>query len=69
MGGTRWRKCVARWNLSLANTLFADEKTENASEFCEWQGVPASGRDVRVRQNNVERSRIVWTVPECSRRF
>ena len=45
--------------LSLANTLYSYEKAENASECCEWRSVLVRGRDVRVRQNVVERCRIV----------
>ena len=68
VGGSGWRKCVARWSLSLAKTLFS-YKTENASECCEWRSVPVSGRDMRIRHNVVKRSRIVSTVLKCSKIF
>ena len=53
--------------LSLANTLFSHEKTENASG--EWRSVPMRGRDVRVKQNVVERARQFRNVPEFSKMF
>ena len=66
MSRSGWRDGIY---LSLSNTLFSYEKAENASECCEWRSVPVRGRDLRVRQNTVERSRQFPNVPEFSKMF
>ena len=58
--------------LSLANTLFLYEKTENASECCDWRSVPMSSRNVRVNrmfQKSLEFSRQFQNVPGFCRMF